>query len=171
MNRITTKEKEGEHPFGDVGQLVLLGLFLVIWIGDSFFLRISTFPADYVPLFIRLALLAMAVLIAVYLAWSGHVVVNHKHRPNRMVSHGAFRYVRHPLYLASMLFYLGLAFSTLSLLSLAFFVIIFLFHNYVAAYEERFLVQEYGEDYERYKKRTGKWMPKIGRTRAKGDGV
>jgi protein-S-isoprenylcysteine O-methyltransferase Ste14 len=165
MNRRTTKEKEGEHPLGDAGQLLSLGLFLIIWVGDSFFLRISTFLADYVPLYIRLALLAMAVLTAVYLGWSGHVVVSREHRPSRMLSNGVFRYVRHPLYLASILSYLGLAVSTLSLLSLAFFVIIFLFHNCIATYEERFLVQEYGEDYERYKKRTGKWIPRIWRTR------
>ena len=33
------KEKRGEHPFGDAGQFILLGLFLVVWIGDSFFLK------------------------------------------------------------------------------------------------------------------------------------
>jgi len=27
--------KEGEHPWGDAGQLVLLGLFLVVWIAVS----------------------------------------------------------------------------------------------------------------------------------------
>jgi protein-S-isoprenylcysteine O-methyltransferase Ste14 len=121
MNRGTTKEKESEHPLGDAGQLVSLGLFLFIWVGDSFFLRISTFLPDYVPLYIRFSLLAMAVRTAVYLAMSGHVVVSHEHRPSRVLSDGVFRYVRHPLHLASILAYLGLAVSTLSLLSFAFF--------------------------------------------------
>ena len=31
------KEKRGEHPFGDVGQLMLVTLFLVVGVGDSFF--------------------------------------------------------------------------------------------------------------------------------------
>lgn len=52
------KGKNGEHPFGDIGQLILLGLFLVVWVGDSFFLRISTFPSDYVPMYMRLIILA-----------------------------------------------------------------------------------------------------------------
>ena len=39
----TMKEKNGEHPFGDAGQLILLGVFLVVWVGDSFFLRKTNF--------------------------------------------------------------------------------------------------------------------------------
>ena len=30
------KGKNGEHPFGDAGQLILLVLFLILWIADSF---------------------------------------------------------------------------------------------------------------------------------------
>jgi protein-S-isoprenylcysteine O-methyltransferase Ste14 len=45
--------------------------------------------------------------------------------------------------------------------SFALLVIIF-FHNFIANYEEKFLLQKYGEDCEMYRKRTGKGMPKIG---------
>jgi hypothetical protein len=48
------KEKNGEHPLGDTGQLILFGLFLVIWILDSFILQRSTFLANTIPLAIRL---------------------------------------------------------------------------------------------------------------------
>jgi protein-S-isoprenylcysteine O-methyltransferase Ste14 len=159
------KEKRGEHPLGDLGQLISLGLFLLIWGGDSFFLRISTFLSDEVPFYIRMALLAAAVLTALYLAGSGHVVVSHKHRPNRVVSNGAFRYVRHPLYLASILSYFGLAASTVSLFSFALLIPIFLFHDFIATYEEELLLQKYGSDYVAYREKTGKWVPGIGRTR------
>ena len=47
------KEKNGEHPFGDAGQSILLVLFLVVWFGDSFFLHKSTFLSDYVSLLIN----------------------------------------------------------------------------------------------------------------------
>lgn len=115
------REKDGEHPFGDAGQLIWLGVFLVTWVGDSFFLRKSTFLSDYVPLYIRLAFLGITLITAIYLFGSGHVVVSHDHRPNKVLTTGAFRYVRHPLYLASILTYLGLTISTLSLFSLALF--------------------------------------------------
>ena len=47
------KEKKGEHPLGDAGQLILFGLFLVIWILDSFILQRSIFLADHIPLVFR----------------------------------------------------------------------------------------------------------------------
>ncbi len=40
----------GEHPWGDLGQLILLGLFLIIWVGDSFVLHLTTVLAVYTPL-------------------------------------------------------------------------------------------------------------------------
>ncbi|NIO00729.1 MAG: DUF1295 domain-containing protein [Candidatus Latescibacteria bacterium] len=156
------KEKNGEHPFGDARQLILLVLFLVVWAGDSFFLRISTFLSDYVSLYIRLIILGLVLIAAVYFSKSGHVVTSHVHRAAGVVSTGAFRYVRHPLYLASLLFYLGLSISTASLLSLALLVMIFIFYNYIASYEEKLLHKKFGEEYRSYKIRTGKWVPKIG---------
>ena len=159
------KEKKGEHHFGDAGQLILLGLFLVVWVGDSFFMRKSTFLSEYVPLYIRLSILGLTLLTAMYLFRSGHFVVSHDQRPNSVVVTGAFRYVRHPLYLASILTYLGLTVSTLSLFSLTLFVGIFVFHNFIANYEEKLLDARFGEEYRKYKKRTGKWVPRIGKTR------
>ncbi len=165
MTEVDMKEKKGEHPFGDAGQLILLGVFLVVWVGDSFFLRKSTFLSDYVPLYIRLFILGLTLIAAIYLFRSGHVVVSHEQRPNNVVASGAFRYVRHPLYLASILTYLGLTVSTVSLFSLVLFVGIFVFHNYIASYEEKLLDVRFGEEYRKYKRRTGKWMPKIGENR------
>jgi protein-S-isoprenylcysteine O-methyltransferase Ste14 len=156
------KEKNGEHIFGDIGQLISLAVFAVVWIGDSFFFRLSTFLSRYVPLYVRLAFLGLTVIAAVYLVRSGHVVTSHKQKSKNLVTTGAFRYVRHPLYLGSMLVYLGLAISTLSLFSLALFIGIFIFYNYIAGYEERLLEAKFGEEYRKYKKKTGRWIPKIG---------
>ncbi len=156
------KGNNGEHPFGDVGQLVLLGLFLVVWVGDSFFLRMSTFLSDYVPLYIRLVVLGLALVTAAYLFMSGHIVVSHERRATGVISTGAFRYVRHPLYLGCILFYLGLSVATASLFSVALLGVIFVFYNYIASYEEKLLDDRFAEHYGSYKKRTGKWVPRIG---------
>ena len=157
------KEKNGEHPFGDSGQLILLVLFLLIWVVDSFLLRISTFLSDYISLYIRLVILGLLLVTVAYLIRSGHVVVKHEQRPSGVVSTGAFRYVRHPLYLGSIMFYLGLTVSTASLFSLVLVVLIFFFYNYIAKYEEKLLENQFNEEYRDYKKRTGKWVPMIGR--------
>lgn len=159
------KEKNGEHPFGDTGQLISLGLFLVVWVVDSFFWRKSTFLRDYLPLYLRLVVLGLALVMATLLFRSGHIVVSHKKRPNGVVETGAFQYVRHPLYLASILAYFGLTVSTASLFCVALLVGIWIFHNYLATYEERLLEAKFGEEYGKYKQKTGKWVPKIGTER------
>jgi protein-S-isoprenylcysteine O-methyltransferase Ste14 len=159
------KEKNGEHPFGDAGQLILLVVFFIVWAGDSFFLRKSTFLSGFVPLYVRLALLVVAEVCAVSLVRSGHVVVSGEERPRRIVSSGAFRYVRHPLYLGCIVSYFGLAVSTLSLLSVLVFVAIFAFYDYIASYEEKLMEAKFGADYSVYKEKTGKWVPGIGATK------
>jgi protein-S-isoprenylcysteine O-methyltransferase Ste14 len=100
-------------------------------------------------------------VIAVYLIRSGHVVVSHEQRPSGVVSTGGFRYVRHPLYLGSIMFYLGLTVSTASLFALVLLAVIFLFYDYLASYEEKLMANRFSDEYENYKKRTGKWVPMI----------
>jgi protein-S-isoprenylcysteine O-methyltransferase Ste14 len=81
-----------------------------------------------------------------------------------VVTTGAFRYVRHPLYLASILTYFGLTVSTGSISSLVLFIGIFVFYNYIAGYEEKLMDKKFGDEYKKYKKKTGKWVMKIGKT-------
>ncbi len=155
--------KKGEHPLGDAGQLILFGMFLIIWILDSFVLRRSTFLASSIPLAMRLMFLATALAVAFFLFKSGHVAVIGEQRPTRIISAGAFGYVRHPLYLGSILVYLGLTVSTASLFCLALLVMIVLFYNYIADYEEKLMEAKFGQDYIDYQKNTGRWLPRLGK--------
>ncbi len=155
------KEKKGEHPFGDAGQVMLLCIFLFVWISDTFFLHWSTFLSVLIPLYLRIAFLGLALLFTFLLVRSAHFVVSQKERPNYIVDTGAFHYVRHPLYLGSLLIYIGLAISSMSLFSLALLIPVFVFYNYIATYEEKLLEEKFGAGYLGYKKRTGKWLPKI----------
>jgi protein-S-isoprenylcysteine O-methyltransferase Ste14 len=154
------KERKGEHPFGDAGQLILLAIFLAVWIADSFILHTSTFLAKHISLWIRLVSSAILMTIAGFLAKDGHRVVSHEERPDYVVSDGAFGWIRHPLYLASLLFYAGLTVMTVSLSALAVWIGIFIFYNYIAGYEEKLLELKFESAYIAYKKNTGKWFPK-----------
>ena len=154
------ENKNGEHPFGDAGQLILLVLYLSVWGGDSFFLRRSTYLSDYLPLYLRLSVLALAIAIALYLFRSGHVAVSHRQRADKLLTGGAFRYVRHPLYLASIVTYFGLTVSTASLFSLSIIILAIIFYDYIAGYEERLLELKFGEEYADYRQRTGRWLPR-----------
>ena len=155
------QSKKGEHPLGDAGQLILFGIFLITWILDSFVLRHSAFLANSIPLVIRLMFMTTAWVAAFFLFKSGHVAVIGEQRPTRILSTGAFGYVRHPLYLGSILVYLGLTVSTASLFCLALLVVIVLFYNYIAGFEEKLMEAKFGQAYIAYREQTGRWIPRF----------
>jgi protein-S-isoprenylcysteine O-methyltransferase Ste14 len=154
------KDKHGEHPAGDAGQVVAVVVFLLVWGLDSYILHKSTFLAAHVPFFARVLVSFAVIMAAVGLVRAGHAVIDHEQGPTRVASSGAFGYVRHPLYLGCVLFYVGLSLLTLSLAAVAVLVAIFVFYDILASYEERFLEEKFGDDYGSYKARTGKWLPK-----------
>jgi len=135
----------GEHPMGDWGQLIFLFVFLIIWIVDSFFLKFSIFGTDFISLFVRIPISLAVLALGLYLVKTGHEIIFGQQREELMVvDWGAFRYVRHPLYAAALCFYMGLFILTLSLFSGMLFIVIFLFYNFIARYEEN-LLQETSE--------------------------
>jgi len=153
------EDRKGEHPFGDLGQLVCAAAFLAVWASDSFVFHWSTFLASVVPNAVRMTLLGATLLLTAILLSGSHHVVTGEQRPDHVINTGPFRYVRHPLYLAALLAYLGTALSSLSLLSLALLVPIFLFYDYIAGYEEQLLETRFGDSYRTYAARTRKWLP------------
>jgi len=149
----------GEHPIGDAGQLVLLVVFLAIWIFDSFFGKYTTFLAEYVPLFIRILPSVVIILAAIYLSNNAHRILFDDKSEAAVLQSGVFGYVRHPLYLAVMLFYLALILLTLSILSTIVWLVIIAFYSFIARYEEKLLVDKFGKEYEEYKQKVPKWIP------------
>lgn len=150
------KDKNGEHPLGDSGQLILLAVFLAAWVLDSFFFKWTTLP---VPPVVRIPLAAAVFVLAVLVINASHKVV-HEGR-DRLITTGAFRLVRHPLYLGSMLAYLALVLLTFSLISAGLFTGIFCFYNFLASFEENVMAQKFGAEYQLYKSRTGRWLPRV----------
>jgi protein-S-isoprenylcysteine O-methyltransferase Ste14 len=154
--------RHGEHPYGDLGQIIILFGFLVIWILDSFVLKFSIFLTRYVPLYLRLIAAGLILVPAIYLIRSGHRAVSDEVLSSpRLLTDGAFARVRHPLYLAALLFYVFLIAITPSLVSIFVFVGIFFFYNHIATHEENFLEQKFGQDYRDYKKKVAKWIPRL----------
>jgi protein-S-isoprenylcysteine O-methyltransferase Ste14 len=162
MTTTSSSDRHGEHPYGDLGQIIILIAFLVIWILDSFLFKYSTFLSAYVPIYIRLIAAGLIFVAAIFLVRSGHRAISDEVLASpRILTDGAFARVRHPLYLAALLFYVFLIVLTMSLISLAVFVGIFIFYNYIAAYEEKICEQKFGQDYRDYKKKTPKWIPHL----------
>lgn len=152
----------GEHPFGDTGQLILLIIFLVVWVIDSFILRYSIFAAKYVSLFFRAPVGILCLLLAGYLAQQGmKIVFGEKRSAPEMIAKGVFKLVRHPVYLGCILFYIGLVIFTFSVSAAVVCVAIIVFYHYIAKYEERILLSEFGEQYRQYVESVPMWIPRL----------
>lgn len=150
----------GEHRLSDIGQLILLVSFLILWVLDSFVFRFSTFPSEYIPNYVRGILACPTLILAGTIAWIAHEEVFGKERAEpELIKTGVFSVIRHPMYLGAILLYLGLFVATFSLASLGFIVIIVIFYNCIASYEERILVAQFGEEYEEYRRNVAKWIP------------
>ena len=155
------KERQGEHPLGDVGQIIAFIIFIIIWAADSFLFDFSTQLNARVPFYSKTIVTIVIFAVSLYLLATSYKVITGDHRPRRVITSGVFKYIRHPMYLSAVLFYLGLVVSSLSIVSFLMWILIFIFYNYIAGYEEKLMEMKYGEEYISYKQITGKWLPKF----------
>ncbi len=144
-----------------MGQLIAFGIYAVVWIADSFFLRTADALGVHISWYVRIPVAIVVLMASVLLIKSGHAATEHSGASSGLITTGAFRYVRHPLYLGSMLFYLAVAVSTASALAVVLLIPIFVLYNYIAGYEEKLLEAKYGTEHIRYKQAVGKWVPKL----------
>jgi protein-S-isoprenylcysteine O-methyltransferase Ste14 len=80
--------------------------------------------------------------------------------PNQLVSHGIYKYIRHPIYLGNLLIFSGAFIASGSLwVGLNLMGIIWLY-NRTATIEEKKLIEVF-EDYKNYLESTGRFLPKI----------
>jgi protein-S-isoprenylcysteine O-methyltransferase Ste14 len=87
--------------------------------------------------------------------------------PRRLVVRGPYRFVRNPMYLGAALAMTGAAIYYQSV-ALIVYVVVFLIatHLFVVAYEEPTLRRTFGKDYEAYRARVGRWLPRRSRQEA-----
>ena len=160
----------GEHALTDIGQLVLLTVFLATWVTDSFVFHYSDFLSGYVSLYVRLpAGLAMLVFSALLALPAHQAVFGKNRRSSGLITHGVFALVRHPMYGGSWLFTIGLVIGTLSAASALVSVVFLVFSYRVAHHEEALLSQKYGLSYRTYAARVPMLIPvKLMRRGGKG---
>lgn len=150
----------GEYVFGDMGQLILLVVFLVVWIADSFVFKYSTFLTQYISNYIRVPIALIVLIISGLLAGFGLNTVFGKTREEpQVITTGVFSIVRHPVYLGSILLYLGFILLSLSLLSVLVWILIIVFYYMISRYEEKLLTQRFGSVYEECKKKVPMLFP------------
>lgn len=156
----------GEHIWGDLGQILLFIGFFSIWIVDSFVVHYSTFLSDRISWIIRIPVAVVILFFSSYLARSGlRIVFGNERETPVIIREGVFNLVRHPIYLGAILLYLGLIILTFSILSAAFWIVIILFYYFISKYEEKILLNQFGDDYQKYIDDVPMFIPYIFRRR------
>ncbi|MFH0848963.1 MAG: isoprenylcysteine carboxylmethyltransferase family protein, partial [archaeon] len=153
-----------EHPYCDRVQILMILLFLVVWGTDSLVLNYSTFLVRLIPLILRMALSILSLGAGGYLAAKSHGLVLHRADDERkLADSGVYSLIRHPMYLGTLVFFLGFFFAISSLFSLVILILFFVIYDWMATYEENSLVRLLGEEYAAYQKRVPKWFPRLRR--------
>ena len=154
----------GEHLLGDLGQLILLLIFFTAWIIDSFFLKYSSFILKNIPLFIKIPISIIILFSSGYLAKKGlNIVFDEVREEPGVIRKGVFGIVRHPIYLGSILLYLGFITLTFSIISTIIWIFIIAFYCFIAKHEEKLLLGKFGKDYEEYMREVPMLIPRIRR--------
>ena len=151
----------GEHRAGDIGQLIIFSFFMALWI-SGMFLMYSGFLNEYIPEVVRLSIGIILLIVSGYMAGIGlYIVFGKQLQPTGVIRKGVFSLVRHPIYLSEIILYLGLLMINISLASaLILFIAIFFLHH-ISRYEEKLLLERFGDEYEQYMREVPMWFPRF----------
>ena len=158
MSKHRHEHLTGEKPGSHRNQMIIMVVFLIVWIVDSFLLRITTFLWNLAFFWVYIVIGALVIAAAAYFMNASHKDLFDTDVEG-LATKGVFSRVRHPMYLGTHLVYLGLAIATFSLASIVMWVITFSFYNTLANYEERILEERFGDEYLEYEKNVRKWIP------------
>ncbi|MBN1357703.1 isoprenylcysteine carboxylmethyltransferase family protein [Candidatus Bathyarchaeota archaeon] len=130
-------------------------LCFFVWGYSNVFVQAITYP-------LLLAGTAVFVCLSFYLVSKSHkAVLEQVVDPPKLVDSGVYAWVRHPMYLGTLLFCLAFLFISISLVSIGIWITFFIFYDRMATYEEQSLIKILGEPYTTYQKRVSKWLPGV----------
>lgn len=126
--------------------------------------KVIYIPAMVYSIFLPLKLGTVWFYVGLPLAVAGLimstiVLVNWAKAPiDKPVTGGLYRYSRHPMYIASIFFFVGVSLATASWVLLVFTAAINVASLYSSRIEEQGCLEQYGDTYCDYMKRTPRWL-------------
>ncbi|RLI55659.1 MAG: hypothetical protein DRO87_06965 [Candidatus Thorarchaeota archaeon] len=148
----------GEKPGSHKGQTLLAVVFFTVWIVDSFLLRLTTLLFSARVAWLCVPVGSAVLLLSLYLMNASHHQIFDT-KVQGVATGGVYGRVKHPMYLGTLLVYLGLAVMTLSLASILVWMVAAAYYNALANYEENLLEERFGGEYLEYRKSVRKWLP------------
>jgi protein-S-isoprenylcysteine O-methyltransferase Ste14 len=158
MNKHDHEHLAGERPGSHTNQMILMVAFFGVWIIDSFFLRFTTFLFGTFSIWLNIIPAVVILALAIYFMDASHKDLFDT-QTEGLATVGVFGRVRNPMYLGTVLFYVGLTLVTLSLAAAVVLLAICIYYNMLANYEEMKLEERFGESFLEYKKTVRKWIP------------
>jgi len=157
MNRQPTRFSKifGSGPAGLLISLILF--FIANWLNK----QINLPPLSSNQFLLNSIFFISILMTLVMIVWSIKSLPS-ANRGNKLCITGAFRYIRHPLYAAFLsIFDFGLAIYLNSYIFILWAVLLHPIWHYTVRYEERLMVDVFGEAYLEYQKKTGRFFPKL----------
>lgn len=145
--------------------VLYIGLFLVGMLLDATVRELTVFGPSGAPLWAQIAGMVVFVL-GVALALWGSIVFRLALTPvvpmfpaTTLVTSGPYRFTRNPMYTGLTLAYVGLAVTLNTWWPLLFLpLVLWVMLRFVIRKEERHLTEKFGEAYEAYCRRVGRWV-------------
>lgn len=150
----------GEHAFTDIGQLILFLVFILAVMLDIFLYKFSNKITGTASQIIIIPLFLIFFLIGSCFIFTSHkVIFQDTGKEVGLVTDGAFKIVRHPMYFGSMLVFFSFVILSNSVLALLVWFVICIFYYFVSRYEEKLLVSKFGYEYREYQKNVPMFIP------------
>jgi len=157
MNKQLTRLNKifGSGPAGLLISLILF--FIANWLNK----RINLPPLSNNQFILNSVFFISILMTLVIIVWSVKSLPA-ADRGDKLRTTGVFKYVRHPLYAAFLsIFNFGLAVYLNSYIFILWAMLLHPICHYVVKYEERLMIDVFGEAYLEYQKKTGRFFPKL----------
>jgi protein-S-isoprenylcysteine O-methyltransferase Ste14 len=119
---------------------------------------LSTLNILGLALFVVGMTIAFVAVFTLRRSYSGTLLIREDHQ---LITHGIYRYTRHPVYLGVIMAILGLPIFASSLYGLLIMLVLIPIFLYRIGMEERLLTEEFGDAYRDYQETTSKLVPFI----------
>ena len=150
-----------EAPHSHLIQALSPAIFTLVWILDSLVFKFSIVLNDFIPWAFRLILFLVVIAVAfAFIRISHNILFRRPENKDELIAEGILAHVRNPMYFGVLLIYLAFIFLSISLISIALWIVIIVIYDKLATFEEKQLEKLFGDKYLEYKKKVPKWIPR-----------
>ena len=177
--RATRKKRSIKERFEDTAQaegkacailLIAQGIYLIVTVPIYLLFSPSLFWFDLpIPDWLRWLGVGLGILSLPFLIWVQHTLGKHwtisleLQEDHKLVTSGPYRWVRHPMYTVHIVYFFSWVLVSANLLLLINYLLTIILLFARIPKEEKMLLDQFGDEYRAYMKRTGRLLPRFRR--------